>query len=114
MFPTCVPWIPEPSRHFNVLFTVEGSEIQGTTCVECGGKFLTKPKDIANHVISYFDEKIKKYKHRMIGTIDTEYCISNSINRAMNGNYCSFEFTCVTSSEVKKCLDDLGVRNAPD
>jgi hypothetical protein len=24
-----VPWIPEPSRHFNLLFTVEGSGIQG-------------------------------------------------------------------------------------
>jgi hypothetical protein len=24
-----VPWIPEPSRRFNLLFTVEGSGIQG-------------------------------------------------------------------------------------
>jgi hypothetical protein len=25
-----VPWIPEPSRRFNLLFTVEGSGIQGS------------------------------------------------------------------------------------
>jgi hypothetical protein len=25
-----LPWIPEPSRRFNLLFTVEGSGIQGT------------------------------------------------------------------------------------
>jgi hypothetical protein len=25
-----LPWIPEPSRHFNLLFTVEGSGIQGS------------------------------------------------------------------------------------
>jgi hypothetical protein len=25
-----IPWIPEPSRRFNLLFTVEGSGIQGT------------------------------------------------------------------------------------
>jgi hypothetical protein len=28
---TGVPWISEPSRRFNLLFTVEGSGIQGST-----------------------------------------------------------------------------------
>jgi hypothetical protein len=30
LFTGWVPWIPEPSRRFNLLFTVEGSGIQGT------------------------------------------------------------------------------------
>jgi hypothetical protein len=29
----CIPWIPEPSRRFNLLFTVEGSGIQGMPCM---------------------------------------------------------------------------------
>ena len=58
--------------------------------------------------MSHFNEKIQKNKDQIIGTIDTEY-ISNSINRSINGKDCSFEFTSVTSSEVRKCLTNIKI-----
>jgi hypothetical protein len=37
-----IPWIPEPSRHFNLLFTVEGSGIQGMPAIVSGLDFFWK------------------------------------------------------------------------
>jgi hypothetical protein len=37
-----LPWIPEPSRRFNLLFTVEGSGVQGTLNYKLGKLFAPK------------------------------------------------------------------------
>ena len=84
----------------NVL--VKGHTKSSPSYLETGGEFLTKPKDIANHLNNYFINKIDKLKSTVQHN-DTDLA-DRLINQIMEGKECIFDFKTVTVSKVELLL----------
>lgn len=83
-------------------YLVKGHTKSVTSCLETGGVFLTKPKDIADHLNNYFVDKVDKLK-------STVQCINMDlsdrlIDQIMDGRECYFDFKTVSVSKVELLL----------
>ena len=81
---------------------VKGHTKSSPSYLETGGEFLTKPKDIANHLNNYFINKIDKLKSTVQHN-DTDLA-DRLINQIMEGKECIFDFKTVTVSKVELLL----------
>ena len=83
-------------------YLLRGNTKSTPSYLEVGGEFFTKPKDIANHLNSYFITKIDKLKSTVLpNNTDLSYTL---IDHIMEGKQCSFEFKKVSVAKVELML----------
>lgn len=81
---------------------LKGNTKSTSSYLETRGQFLTKPKDIANHLNSYFITKIDKLKNTVqSNNTDVSYTL---IDHFMEGKNCSFNLKKVSVSKVELML----------
>lgn len=76
---------------------------QNTKVLETDGMYLTKPKDIADHLSNFFDTKIRDIRTAMnLG--EEENMSYQLINKVMVTRRCKFKCASVIEEDVKKLL----------